>query len=483
MRCLRPAFRPRALGLVCALGLAALAFSACVDPPTDCHTRRLCGGPDPDAGNVPSDCDLAASLADSPSCLDEAVGVFVAPSGSDGALGTKDAPLASISKAVELARASGKARVYVCEGTFSESVTIAGAVSVYGGLSCAWDPTGARPRIEAGAGDAVAVDITASQVRLVDLELVGPVTGAPNSIALRVANATDVVLERVRAEGRSGAPGANGTRTDFSGFPTQMELNGHDASAGGPGEANARTCPGGATTTGGKGGASGFDGESGLPSLGGGAGGTIAQCQSNQGGGPGAPAPAAAAAAGAKKVGTLSSSVWLPEPGANGLPGGPGQGGGGGGGVAGGNGGGGGAGGCGGAGGGGGQGGGASIALLSIDSAVTLRASEMVSGAAGGGGAGSAGQAGQTQFGFGGTKVGGGCNGGNGGLGAAGGSGGGGAGGISVAIVHSGAAPSVDTATMLTPGAAGDAGSGPNANDGVPGLSSSTLAVDLSASR
>ena len=455
--------------------LAPLFFLGSCDS-TTCADYATCGAPGdggPDAGViVPPGCDLTKGPKESPACVDERVGIFVdGSSGANSNPGTKASPKKTVGAAV--AATGGKPRVYICEGTYAESVAIKSSVSLYGGLSCgAFAYTGAQPTIQPTSGTDYALDIGASNVTVSDLALVGPELGAPNSIAVRVVGATGVTFVGARLEGRTGAKGADGTRTDFGGFPSQSDLDGFMATASGAGEARTVTCPGGATTTGGKGGLSGYNGDPGLPSLGAGAGGITAQpCGSGGDGQNGADAPTKNGN-GAKAVGSFSQNAWVPEPGASGDPGSPGQGGGGGQGTMGGSGGGGGAGGCGGASGGGGGGGGASIGLLSLGSVVTLRSSTINASVAGDGGTGSNGQPAQPISGFGGNKTGAGCLGGNGGKGGNGGSGGGGAGGVSVAYAFKGPKPTLDSDVVVTKGTAGKKGIGgiPGTNDGVDGL-------------
>jgi hypothetical protein len=459
--------------LVSLVALASLGLGSC-DSPT-CADYATCGA-GADAGVVtPSGCDLTKGPKDSPACVDDAVGVFVdATGGADTNPGTRAAPKKTVGAAV--AAANGKPRVYVCQGTYGESVAIKTPVSLYGGLSCgAFAYTGAKPTIQPSAGTDYALDVSASGVTVSDLALLGPEMGAPNSIAVRVVGATGVTFIGARLEGRTGAKGADGTLTGFTGFPTQADLNGADATAGAPGGSRTATCPGGRTSVGGKGGESGVNGDPGLPPLGGGAGGTITECQgSNAGGKPGGSAGSALNGDGAKVLGSLAQSAWSPESGDQGSNGDPGQGGGGGAGVGGigNNGGGGGAGGCGGAGGGGALGGGASVALLSITSDPTIHACTLQTAAAGDGGKGAGGQLAQTQFGLGGTRTGSGCNGGNGGKGGTGGAGGGGAGGISVGYLFQGPKPSLDPDVTVTHGTAGKKGIGGTSgtNDGVDGV-------------
>lgn len=465
------------VGGVCGIGLIVLGgcpasapalcdYGAC-DPGSDGGASSS-GGDSGDGGIIkPPDCDLTKEPKDSPACVDDGVGVFVSPTGSDSAAGTKAAPLRSIGKALAIA---GAKRVYVCEGTY-EGFELKAGTTVAGGFACAdWKHTGAKPKVQGMDGSKPAVDLLSPNAALLlDLEIHGPTKGAPNSLALRAVDTT-ATLRRVKLVAGDGADGADGTRTDFN-YPLQEDLNGKDAAGGTGGGEKSFTCPGGAVTKGGKGGDSGFSGDPGMPALGGGAGGDVLQaCAGPGSGGDGTSGPSPTAADGAKALGTLTASAWVPQAGTAGPNGSPGQGGGGGKGIGGGGGGSGGAGGCGGAGGGGGKGGGASLALLSLSSNLSLEASELVSARAGNGGKGLAGQQGQPIFGFKGNNSGAGCDGGNGGKGGDGAAGGGGAGGLSTPVLFQGAKPTLSqtTATPGTPGSGGKGGATP-ANDGIIG--------------
>lgn len=83
--------------------------------------------------------------------------VFVSKAGTADGDGSRARPLASIQRAIELAAPMGVgAGVYVAEGTYGESLSLATYVRIYGGFDAGWarDP-GAHPtRI---AGGAVAV--------------------------------------------------------------------------------------------------------------------------------------------------------------------------------------------------------------------------------------------------------------------------------------------------------------------------------------
>ena len=447
---------------------------------------------DGDAG--PGACKTSLEPKDEPCLVDETYGVFVSPTGTSNGAGTKASPLKSIDAGITLAvtQDGGAAkRVYVCAGTYDETITVGAdrdKVSVYGGFECNdWAYTGALATL-APSTQGVALTLTAlTSALFADVEIdaqsapqtppdAGSASGA-SSIAVVASGSTGVEFRRTKIVAGNGQPGAAGVLAGYT-FPSAADLQGNDADGGAGGAAKIVTCPGGLTTTGGKGGDSpAGSGDPGLPALGGGAGGTSTQCVSNTGnvnGGPGGSPVSAQNGAGAASPGTIASVAWAPGAGTAGAGGAPGQGGGGGGAVSPGGGGGGGAGGCGGAGGGGGGGGGASVAVLCITSEVTVTNATLVSGTAGNGGVGVSGQAGESQVGTGGFQDHtGGCPGGRGGTGGAGGAGGGGAGGVSTGILYKGNAPTVDTATTskFTQGMAGTKGSGgvPGTNDGVNG--------------
>src|SRR3954447_8565266 len=103
---------------------AILLLVPCIAVACGSEQAATCGtdcAPAQDGGAdvvVPAGCDPTKGVKDSPSCVDDGVGVFVSPTGDDGATGTKSKPVKSIAKGVELAASRGLPRVYVCEGTY-----------------------------------------------------------------------------------------------------------------------------------------------------------------------------------------------------------------------------------------------------------------------------------------------------------------------------------------------------------------------------
>lgn len=418
---------------------------------------------------VPPGCDLTKAPKDSAACVDDGVGVFVAPSGDDGATGKKAAPVKTIGKGVELAASRGLPRVYVCEGTYDAAVEIKAAASVYGGFSCAWTYTGAKPKLAPPKGIALRVTKASGAVLVEDFEIVGSADqNAPGDSAITafVSESSNVTFRNVSLAAGNATAGSKGaSRSNYTGSNATKGANGSGATAG---IATICTCTDATTSTGGSG-ASGAGGGiqngSANPAVGGAnAGSTSATtCGDGQ---PGVNGAGGTAGTSSSAAGTVSAAGWTnAATGPNAPNGNPAQGGGGGGAKtdvtsAGG---GGGCGGCGGAGGAAGTNGGSSFALLSFNSTVSIEAGALVSGGAGRGGDGGDGQAGQ---GGGGTGTGPACNGGAGGNGAGGSGGGGGAGGHSVPIAFVGTEPRVSGAT-ITPGAKGSGGSGGGAGAGL----------------
>ena len=437
-----------------------------------------------EAGGGGGDCDETKSPLEETCLVSSEYAIFVAPSGDDGAAGSKAAPVATLTKAVELA-ADDKI-VIVCNAEYDEHVEIKKGARVYGGFSCSdWSTDADSPLFKpSSAGAALKIDEIDVEVVIENVAFEVPdAMGAGASAVSAIVNASpNVTLRSVSLKAGKGLAGDDGTLMEFTYSPAS-ELNGYGEADAENGASKTCACQGTLKTSGGIGGApvdGGQNGSTGQPNHGGGQGGIPGSCSPDGGGKDGFEAPDQGPADGAQTLGTASPDAWLPTPGGNGATGQPGQGGGGGASRNDlGHGGGGGCGGCGGNGGAGGQGGGGSIALLLIDSPITLESCTLTTSDAGDGGNGAAGQPGQQEVGSGGLPIStlNSCGGGNGGKGGDGGAGGGGAGGISVAIVWRGeTAPTVSDDTMTTFGEAGLPGEGGAAdNDGIAGVAQEVL--------
>jgi len=446
------------------------------------------------AGGASDGCNTKLSPSVEPCMATNAHALFVAPNGVDTAAGTRERPLRSLTRAVQLASLDSSKVVIACNAAFRESISIGARVRLYGGYGCpgtpapwVYQPNTAALLAPNNAGPALAIRDVTGQVVLEDFEILPEDALEPgaSSIAVSVVRSTNVTFRRTKitaGKGAEGAPGVNGVK-GADGLPPSPDQNGTDActlpamSHGGLPD-NRSTC----VSHGGKGAIPdlviGGDGEDGMPFPMQG----LAYNGGKNGGDGGAGVPGDAGTAGSisKVSGMFSDAGYSPAPdadGGSGADGFPGQGGGGGDasvgseefecvGAGGGTGG---MGGCGGKAGTGGKGGGASIALLLWDSTLTLEVCKLTAAEGGMGGKGGDGAPGGNgaKGGLGGAEFVGAvktiAKGGNGGLGGPGGPGGPGAGGMggpSLGIVVHGAAPIADLKTTVQPGKPGVGGPG-----------------------
>jgi hypothetical protein len=448
------------------------------------------------AGSEVVPCDTTKTASEESCLVDNKYAIFVAPNGKDSAAGTMSAPVATLTKAIEVA--AGLKFVVVCDATYDEHVVISTGAQVFGGFGCpgaggTWvAETGAPLFKPSNTGPALTIDTITKDVVIDTANFEVPDATTPGGTALTalVSASPSVTLRNVSLTAGAGTNGADGTLTNFSYQPDATALNGYAETPADPTHNGAEkdcACQTGLMSVGGVGGTpstSGQNGAKGLPDHGGGVGGdpSFGDCSAGSGGKKGGDASAASPSSGAATLGTVSSAGWSPTNGVDGTNGSPGQGGGGGASLNNlGHGGGGACGGCGGNGAKAGQGGGASIALLALNSPLTLDHCTLTSKDAGDGGAGQAGQQGQQQVGNGGNSIANtnSCGGGAGGKGGDGGASGGGAGGISVGIVWKGSTAPTLTSTTTTTGKAGAKGIGgiPLTNDGIPGVKQDVLQV------
>jgi hypothetical protein len=394
-----------------------------------------------------------------PCIINESNGIFVSPAGSDSAAGTQVAPVKTIGKAMDLAKAASKS-VFACgnNGTYNENLVVGSSrdgVNVYGGLDCTTTPsqwkyvaTDLASVSPTTAGYALELQGLTKGATFEDFSFtsVGGANPGDSSIAVFAAGSTNVVFHRTTMTAGTGVAGQDQQQT----LPYSNNApNGADGTAVAGGGLNTNTaCSSSYGGAGGQPAGSGNNGGDGAPgpsNMG-----TVAQCQGNTGGGPGVNGAVGSDGTGANSWATFNATTWSPSAGSAGGPGAVGQGGGGGasvdtsgGGSAGG------AGGCGGVGGSAGGGGGSSIAVLAFQSSVDLESCTLNASTPGRGGNGAAGQVGQTGGAHGGINMGSNaCTGGKGGNGGNGGGGGGGAGGLSAGVVWLGTAPTINGASV-----------------------------------
>ncbi len=438
-------------------------------------------------------CDPTKTPAQDPCVITFTDGVFVSPTGRNGAAGTMADPFLRVGDAI-VAATGHTDRVLACAGTYDEALTLGstpgqdagtagvqdaeseaaqeeasftGGVTVFGGLDCAngWKYTGAKAVLAPSTrGTALTVKGLMVGITFVDFGFhsVGATQPGESSIAVFASNspAPGLVLIRCDIEAGAGQPGTD--QVGVVGFDGGAPM-GQAGNIGSEGESTTNAC----TPTASVGGAGGRpvpggeSGVGGMPTGSTNAGGTATQCLSSVGGGPGAAGAGGGGGAGAASWATFDQNGWVAVAGTPGGQGAVGQGGGGGGSVDGTTGGGGGgSGGCGGSGAAPGTGGGSSIGVLVYQSSVDIEGSTLTAEGAGRGGNGATGQAGQAPGPRGLVPAGTGCPGGNGGAGGNGGGGGGGAGGLSVGVLWSGTAPTIDGSPIgqAVADAGGDAG-------------------------
>jgi hypothetical protein len=462
------------------LMLASCVLGAgCVETP--CGPRLRC---DPPAEDESPPIPIPICPAEPAEGLvpEDACGVFASSSlGDDANPGTRDAPVKTMAKAIELAAQRIVPRVHACFETFPEAVRVGGSLEIWGGFDCTngWIHSSEKEDtlLEPRAGEVPLTFEARSTSTLFDVAAHAASASTPggSSIAAVVLEGADVRIHRGELIGGNGARDGDGAPGHPMSQPAKAGSHGvfgQDACTGDfvtGAEAVRTVCEeqGSMSGRGGEGtsdhGLSGGDGElMPIPNPSGfGLGGQGATSADNCiNGTTGADGFDGAHGLGARGLGTFDANgVYLGVNGEDGGQGLPGQGGGGGGGTragamfcgmfrkaGGASGGSGGSGGCGGRGGQGGDSGGASIGLVILNASVEINGAEITGALGGDGGDGGVFQIGGAPGAgaLGGQGVGGspfGCSGGDGGKGGNGGHGGGGHGGPSLGIAYVGTPP------------------------------------------
>lgn len=195
-------------------------------PPASMDDGGLPEGAPPPAVGTPANNELTNEF-----------GVFVTAAASAGGDGTKEHPFATISAGIERVK-DLKLRVYVCAGTYKESLTLVNAVSVISALSCdggVWKTGGTRAVLEAPTSPAIRAKDIALATRLEGFDVTAPAGTAmsPNSIALIAENATMLTVANTKLTSAKAFDGADGT--DGTQLSLGATANGHNgAASGGP---------------------------------------------------------------------------------------------------------------------------------------------------------------------------------------------------------------------------------------------------------
>ena len=145
----------------------------------------------------------------------EQYGVFVAKDGTAENPGTRKSPLASIAEGIAKAKADKKGRVYVCEGTYLESLELEAGVSIVGGLDCSgptWKLTDKRSTLDAPSSPAIrAVGITtATRVDGLDVKAPNATSPSGSSIGLFAVDSNALTFAKGSITAGDGMKGDDG---------------------------------------------------------------------------------------------------------------------------------------------------------------------------------------------------------------------------------------------------------------------------------
>ncbi|MBK6696342.1 MAG: hypothetical protein IPG50_29730 [Myxococcales bacterium] len=231
------------------------------------------GGAD---GAFPEGCEK--SPAEAPETLSEKCGVFVSGTGQDvSPTGSREVPAQSVGRGVQLAKDFARPWVFVCAGSYAESVPVVAdsAVSLFGKLDCGaaaadWK-VGTKRAVLEGAADAPVLKVDGAKVRVEGMVLrAKDATQAGGSSVCVFANGGEltVVGSVVQAgQGKDGDAGASAS-ADAGARATQG-----NAASGATGGATQLCQCGSDPTTGGAGGFAApalLDGGAGTPAYDGG---------------------------------------------------------------------------------------------------------------------------------------------------------------------------------------------------------------------
>jgi hypothetical protein len=167
---------------------------------------------------------------------------FVARGDDDANDGTKERPVSTLAKAVELSAKKG-ARVYACAETFTEALVLDAGVEVFGGLECEkeWAYVGDEKKTTLTAGaDAIPLVMKsgASGASVADfgIHAADAVMEGGSSIAVLVESAVAELVrcELVAGNGAKGSVGAHGDPNGYarSGRPRRQRERGDERRGG-----------------------------------------------------------------------------------------------------------------------------------------------------------------------------------------------------------------------------------------------------------
>ena len=146
--------------------------------------------------------------------ITEQFGVFVAKDGAAQNPGTRKSPLASITEAIAKAKADKKS-VFVCEGTYEETLEIANGVSIIGGFDCSgseWKQTNKKSVLDSASSPAIHADKISTPTRIdgFDVKVPDATTPSGSSIAVIVLDSNALTFANGTITAGAGMKGDDG---------------------------------------------------------------------------------------------------------------------------------------------------------------------------------------------------------------------------------------------------------------------------------
>lgn len=219
------------------LALVAVSSSvACGSAPEALPALGADGGPAPigsegpspgastsDGGALPGREPAPPAPAPKADQITEQFGVFVAKDGAAQNPGTRKSPLASITEAIAKAKADKKS-VFVCEGTYEETLEIANGVSIIGGFDCSgseWKQTNKKSVLDSASSPAIHADKISTPTRIdgFDVKVPDATTPSGSSIAVIVLDSNALTFANgtiTAGAGMKGDDGVEGEQLSFS---------------------------------------------------------------------------------------------------------------------------------------------------------------------------------------------------------------------------------------------------------------------------
>lgn len=151
--------------------------------------------------------------------ITEQFGIFVSTEGVAEAAGTRQAPLASITEAIAKAKAAKK-RVFVCAGTYEESLQIESGVSIVAGLDCsapaAWKLSDKHSSLKSPTSPALKATNITSPTRIDNLDIEAPdaTEASGSSIGALVVDSNALTFAKSTIKAGVGMKGEDGAEAE-----------------------------------------------------------------------------------------------------------------------------------------------------------------------------------------------------------------------------------------------------------------------------